>query len=91
MTIEKVYEILRSKSYFQNTGTKKFRFIHNNLYIDRRTIINFNIYKENESIYFNPDIAITDENELRIEIKNSPKELINFYGKINGEKLLTIE
>ncbi len=91
MTIENVYEILRSRSFFGSLGTKKFRFILNNLYIDRRTIINYDIYEENQSFYLNPDIAITDEKELRIEIGNSSPQRINLYGKINGEKLITLE
>jgi hypothetical protein len=91
MTIEEVYKVLRSKNYYQNKGSKKFRFINNDIYIDRRSIINFNVYKENESFYLNPDVAITEEKELRIEIKNTPDECIHFYGKINGQKLLTLE
>ncbi len=91
MTIEDVYTILESRIYYQKEGMKKFTFAGNAIHIDRRAFIPFDIYKENESFYLIPESAIADEKELRIEIENIGGDHIHFYGKISGEKMITLE
>jgi hypothetical protein len=54
-------------------------------------LIPFSIYKDNESFILQPDIAIAEEKELRIEISNTRGNSIMFYGKSSGERLLTLE
>ena len=89
MTLEDLYNILESK-VFHDTQGRKFSFVDNTIHIDRRAFIPYNIYKENEIFFLQPDTAITNEKELRIET-NAKGESILFYGQSSGEKLLTLE
>jgi len=91
MTIEEIYTILESKSFYEKDSSRKFSFVANSIHIDRRAFIPYSIYKENESFFLDPDTAFTTEKELRIEIEKNSGELICFYGKTSGEKLLTLE
>jgi hypothetical protein len=86
MTLEDIYNKLESKSYYDTDG-RKFSFLNNSIHIDRKALIPFSIYKENEQFFLSPDTAFTDEKELRIELG----EMIYFYGKAKGEKLLSLE
>ncbi len=91
MTLEQIYTILESKVYYEKGSMRKFSFVDNSIHIDRRAFIPFSIYKEDEKFFLAPDIPITGEKELRIEIENIPADSILFYGKKSGEKLLTLE
>ena len=90
MTLTDRYAILESKPFYEEEKMKKFMFVDNAIRIDRRALIPFSIYKENEEFFLAPDVAITSEKELRIEIENTGGELIHFYGKTSGKKLLTL-
>ena len=90
MTLNDVYTLLESKPFYEEEKMNKFTFADNSIHIDRRALIPFSIYKENEDFFLAPDTAITSEKELRIEIENGEKELIHFYGKTSGKKLLTL-
>jgi hypothetical protein len=90
MTLEEMYTILESKTYHEKGTMRRFGFTHNSIHIDRRALIPFSIYKENECFILDPDTAITEEKELRIEI-SAKSNLIEFYGKNSGERLLTLE
>ena len=91
MTLEQVYTILESKIYYEKESMRKFSFVDNSIHIDRRAFIPFSIYKENENFFLETDTPITAEKELRIEIENVSADLIDFYGKSSGKKLLTLE
>jgi hypothetical protein len=91
MTLEEMYVLLESQAYYEKGGTRKFSFANNSIHIDRRALIPFSIYKDNESFILQPDIAIAEEKELRIEISNTRGNSIMFYGKSSGERLLTLE
>ena len=91
MTLEQVYTILESKIYYEKESMRKFSFVDNSIHIDRRAFIPFSIYKENENFFLETDTPIADEKELRIEIENVAADLIDFYGKSSGKKLLTLE
>jgi hypothetical protein len=91
MTLEDVYSVLESKTYYEKGTMRKFSFVENSIHIDRRAFIPFSIYKEDEKFILAPDTAIADEKELRIEIENISRESIEFYGKNSGEKLLILE
>ena len=91
MTLEEMYVLLESRTYYEKGGTRKFSFGNSSIHIDRRALIPFSIYKENESFILYPDTAIAEEKELRIEIGNTPAESILLYGRTSGEKLLTLE
>jgi len=91
MTLEEVYSILESKIYYEKESMRKFSFVDNSIHIDRRAFIPFSIYKENENFFLETDTPITAEKELRIEIENVSADLIDFYGKSSGKKLLTLE
>jgi hypothetical protein len=91
MTLEEVYSILESKIFYEKDSTRKFSFVDNSIHIDRRAFIPFSIYKENENFFLDPDTAIANEKELRIEIEKISANSIHFYGKNSGEKLLTLE
>jgi hypothetical protein len=90
MTLEEMYNILESKIYHEKTTMRRFSFTDNSIHIDRRALIPFSIYKEDECFILDPDTAITEEKELRIEISTKP-DSIELYGKKSGEKLLTLE
>jgi hypothetical protein len=91
MTLNDVYSILSSKIYYEKDTMRRFTFVENSIHIDRRAFIPFHIYKEEESFFLLPDIAIADERELRIEIENIPNDSIEFYGKKSGLKFLTLQ
>jgi hypothetical protein len=95
MTLENIYSILESKTYYEKESMRRFIFSENSIHIDRRAFIPFRIYKENDHFFLAPDTAIADEKDLRIVIENSTmsgtNECIQFYGKNGGEKLLTLE
>ena len=91
MTLEEMYVVLESRTYYEKGGSRKFSFGNSSIHIDRRALIPFNIQKENGSFILNPDTAIAEEKELRIEIGNGQAGSILFYGKSSGEKLLTLE
>ncbi len=91
MTLEEMYIVLESRTYYEKGGTRKFSFANSSIHIDRRALIPFNIQKENGSFILHPDTAIAEEKELRIEIGNTPADSILFYGRSSGEKLLTLE
>jgi len=91
MTLEEMYVLLESRTYYEKGGTRKFSFANSSIHIDRRALIPFNIQKENGSFILHPDTPIAEEKELRIEISNTPAESILFYGRSSGEKLLTLE
>ena len=91
MTLEELYSILESKIYYEKDSMRKFSFVDHSIHIDRRAYIPFNIYKENEKFFLDPDTAIAEEKELRIEIDNVSTEVICLYGKFSGERLLTLE
>ena len=91
MTLEEVYSILESKTYYEKESMRKFSFVDNSIHIDRRAFIPYSIYRENENFFLDPDTAIADEKELRIEIEKISDAYIEFYGKKSGEKLLTLE
>jgi hypothetical protein len=90
MTLEEVYTVLESKIFYEKDSLRKFSFVDNSIHIDRRAFIPFVIYKENESFILDPDVAIADEKQLRIQIENNAANSIEFYGKTSGEKLLTL-
>jgi hypothetical protein len=91
MTLEEVYTVLESKVYYDKESMRKFSFVDNSIHIDRRAFIPYTIYKENENFILDPDTAIADEKELRIEIEKVPANSIDFYGKTSGERLITLE
>ena len=91
MTLEEMYVLLESRAYYEKGGTRKFSFANNSIHIDRRALIPFSIYKDNEYFILQPDTAIAQEKELRIEISNTRDNSIMFYGRSSGEKLLTLE
>ena len=91
MTLEEVYSILESKIYYEKESMRKFSFVDNSIHIDRRAFIPFSIYKEDGSFFLDPDTAIAEEKELRIEIASLSQNSIGFYGKKSGEKLITLE
>jgi len=91
MTLEEMYVLLESRAYYEKGGTRKFSFANNSIHIDRRALIPFSIYKDNEYFILQPDTPIAEEKELRIEISNTRVDSIMFYGKSSGEKLLTLE
>jgi len=91
MTLEEMYVLLESRAYYEKGGTRKFSFANNSIHIDRRALIPFSIYKDNEYFILQPDTAIAEEKELRIEISNNRVNSIMFYGRSSGEKLLTLE
>ena len=91
MTLEELYTILENKIYYEKDSMRKFTFVDHSIHIDRRAYIPFNIYKQNEKFFLDPDIPIAEEKELRIEIENISAESICLYGKNSGEKLLTLE
>jgi hypothetical protein len=90
MTLEEVYSVLENKIYYEKESLRKFSFVDNSIHIDRRAFIPFSIYKEDESFFLDPDVAIANEKELRIEIERKSVNSIDFYGKTSGEKLLTL-
>ena len=91
MTLEEMYVVLESRTYYEKGGTRKSSFANSSIHIDRRALIPFNIQKENGSFILHPDTAIAEEKELRIEVSNTPVGSILFYGRSSGEKLLTLE
>jgi len=91
MTLEEMYVFLESRTYYEKGGTRKFSFGNSSIHIDRRALIPFSIYKENESFILYPDTAIAEEKELRIEVSNTPAKSILLFGRTSGEKLLTLE
>jgi hypothetical protein len=91
MTLQEVYTILESKTFYEKESMRKFSFADNSIHIDRRALIPFSIYKENEKFFLAPDTPIAEEKELRIEIDNISTDSIYLYGKKSGEKLLTLE
>jgi len=91
MTLEEMYGVLESRIYYEKDGTRKFSFANNSIHIDRRALIPFSIYKENGCFILQPDTAIAEEKELRIEISNISGDSILLYGRTSGEKLLTLE
>jgi hypothetical protein len=91
MTLENLYSILESKTYYEKDTMRKFSFVENSIHIDRRAFIPFLIYKEGEDFILAPETAITMEKELRIEIEDMSAQSIEFYGKNSGEKLLILE
>jgi len=91
MTLEQVYSILESKIFYEKDSMRKFTFVDNSIHIDRRAFIPYVIYKESGNFFLDPDIAIAEEKELRIEIAGSSQNSIGFYGKKSGERLITLE
>jgi len=91
MTLEEMYVFLESRAYYEKGGTRKFSFANNYIHIDRRALIPFSIYKDNECFILHPDTAFAEEKELRIEIDKAPIDCIIFYGRNSGQKLLTLE
>jgi hypothetical protein len=91
MTIEEVYDILQSKVYYDKEGTRKFTFIGNSIHIDRRAFVPFQIYEENGLFYMIPDTPIADEKELRISVEKDGGNHVDLYGRISGEKMITLE
>lgn len=91
MTLEEVYKILESKIFYEKESMRKFSFIDNSIHIDRRAFIPYSIYKENECFILDPDTAIAEEKELRIEINSTASGSIQFFGKSSGAVLLTLE
>ncbi|MER3499037.1 MAG: hypothetical protein C4308_10590 [Chitinophagaceae bacterium] len=85
MTLQQVYDALESKTFYDAEG-RRFSFVNNSIGIDRKALIPFLIYKEEESFILSPEKPFAAEKDLRIEIG----EVINFYGKEAGEKLLTL-
>jgi len=90
MTLTDLYAILESKPFYEEEKMNKFTFVDNSIRIDRRALIPFSIFKENDDFILDPDVAITSEKQLRIEVENGDGELIHFYGKTSGKKLLTL-
>lgn len=86
MTLQEVYEKLESKTYYDAEG-RRFSFQNNSVGIDRKALIPFFIQKEEGNFFLVPDTPFANEKDLRIEIGPS----INFYGKTQGEKLLTLD
>lgn len=91
MTLEEMYIALESRTYYEKGGTRKFSFANSFIHVDRRALIPFSIYKEDEYFILQPDAAIAEEKELRIEISKTPVDSIQFYGRNSGKKLLTLE
>ena len=91
MTLEEVYTILEGRVYYETNGMRKFSFKDNSIHIDRRAFIPFSIYKEGETFFLAPDVAIAEEKDLRMEFENKLLDSIYLYGKSNGERLLTLK
>ena len=90
MTLDDLYTILEGKTYYEKESMRKFSFADNSIHIDRRALIPFVTYKENEKFFLTPDTPIAKEKDLRIEVGDPSRESICFYGKSSGEKLLTL-
>lgn len=91
MTLEDMYSLLESRVYYEKGGTRKFSFANNSIHIDRRALIPFYLYKDDGYFILQPDVAIAEEKELRIEISGATINSLQFYGRSSGEKLLTLE
>jgi len=91
MTLEEMYIILESRTYYEKDDRRRFSFANNSIHIDRRALIPFSIYKDNECFILLPDAAIAEEKELRIEISDTNRNSVLLYGRTSGEKLLTLE
>lgn len=91
MTLEEMYIILESQTYYEKDDKRRFSFANNSIHIDRRALIPFSIYKDDEYFILQPDAAIAEEKELRIEISGTNRNSILLYGRTSGERLLTLE
>jgi len=90
MTLDEMYAVLEGKTYHDKSTMRRFSFLDNAIHIDRRALIPFSIYKEDGCFILAPDTPFTEEKELRIEVGVKP-DLIEFYGKNSGERLLSLE
>jgi hypothetical protein len=90
MTLTDLYALLESNTFYAEEGMNKFSFANNSIHIDRRALIPFSIYKQDNDFILDPETAIASEKELRIEVVNGEAKLIHFYGKNSGKKLLTL-
>jgi hypothetical protein len=91
MTLEEMYNILESKVYYEKEGMRKFSFADNSIHIDRKALIPFSIYREDEIFYLAPDKPIADEQELRIELEKEDGDAVHLYGKVSGARLISLE
>jgi hypothetical protein len=90
MTLTDLYNFLENNTFYAEEGMNKFSFVNNAIHIDRRALIPFSIYKQDDEFILDPEVAIASERQLRIEVESGTVRLIHFYGKESGKKLLTL-
>ena len=90
MTLTDLYSFLESNTFYAEEGMNKFSFINNSIRIDRRALIPYSIFKQDDEFILDPEVAIASERQLRIEVENGTVRLVHFYGKESGKKLLTL-
>ncbi|WP_295122901.1 hypothetical protein [uncultured Chitinophaga sp.] len=92
MTIRDINALLCSRSYYDITGDKKFRFDGNSMYIDRKAGMAYSLHEADGRFYLDTDPSlVADEESLRIEVGNSEGPALLFYGSQSGREVLVLE
>ncbi|MBW8683331.1 hypothetical protein [Chitinophaga rhizophila] len=68
MTVNEIYTILYSKSYYEKSGQHKFRFLNSSLFVDRRANVPFVIHMLDGIFYLQALQEIANESLFRIEM-----------------------
>jgi len=88
MTVSDIYAKLYSKTYYDKTEQFKFRFLNNNLIIDRRATVPFVIHIMDGTFFMQAFKKIANESLFRIELN---EENIRFYSATNDIPLWELE
>lgn len=92
MTLKDIHALLCSRSYYEVTGDKYFRFSGNSMFIDRRAALAFALQEENGHFYLGVMPQVDDKEPLlRIETDNPDGRAFHFYGKESGREILVLE
>lgn len=88
MTIKDLYTKLHSRTYYDKSENRKFRFINNSLFIDRRANIPIVIHMLDGIFYIQTLQQIENESLLRLQIND---EDIRLYSAVNDSKVWILE
>jgi len=91
MTVSDIYNLLYSRSFYEKSGSKKFRFKNNALIIDRCALMPFALYEEDGRYYISIPTCVFLERDLRIEWAHTDGCAFHFYGKNTGLEALVLE
>ncbi len=90
MTIDKLYNTLQDRLFYEKNSRKRYRFKDNSLFIDRKAEVPFVLYMEEDRTYLSAQLLSETEQDFLVEIDDHSAS-IHFYEKCSGKEMCILE